>query len=132
MATYEGMAAIVGIVRDYDLAFAPGYRESVPKTEGIISPPEPAPTPLCASELPRVNLIPRRRLFADAAHASRDDGDREAPRRVSIACTAVDPCTVSNAESLLIYRRDRAQEATVRRGSRPDRQPPVGRPAQRL
>ena len=49
MATYEGMAAIVGIVRDYDLAFAPGFRESVPTTEGIISPPEPAPTPLCAS-----------------------------------------------------------------------------------
>ena len=116
MATYEGMAAIVGIVRDYDLAFAPGYRESVPKTEGIISPPEPAPTPLCASELPRLDLTQRRRLLADAAHAARDDGDCEASHCVSIACTAVDRCTESNAESLLIYRRDRAQEAAVRRG----------------
>lgn len=57
MAIYEGLAAIVGIVRDYDLAFAPGYRERVAKTEGILSPPEPQPTPLCACSCDRKSKL---------------------------------------------------------------------------
>ena len=47
LAIYEGVSALVAIVKQFDLSFAPSYLDQTPMTEGVIS--NPQPTPLCVS-----------------------------------------------------------------------------------
>ena len=52
LATYEGVSALVAIVKNFDLSFAGDYLKTTQMTAGVIPNPEPTPMYLQSLTLP--------------------------------------------------------------------------------
>lgn len=71
LATYEGVAALVAIVQNFDLQFAPGWLEKAELTKGLFNDPQPTPLYSFSLTLPMRNpmlvTVKRRAPTAPAA-----------------------------------------------------------------